>query len=183
MKNRILEIDKSEVVLHHIRRHPLGLVGIILTVGTIFIAYLAGLFFFIKNLSEENGEITLTIGAILLGLLIILIGYIATYVYRQNELIVTNENIILINQLSLFSRKISQLNLAKIQDVSGDQDNFIENMLGFGTLTIETAGETKNFIFHFCPDPAISAKHIIEAHEQFIQAANSPAHRAPQNAL
>ncbi|MDX1765587.1 MAG: PH domain-containing protein [Candidatus Saccharimonadales bacterium] len=187
-RKAILEIDPTEVVLHEVKRHPMGMLGILLVTGAVFIVYLGLLYFFIRNSADyglQDAENAIIIGAILLGGLIVLGGYAAIFVYRQNELIVTNENIILINQVSLFSRKVSQLNLAKIQDVSGDQDTITENLFGFGTLTIETAGEMKNFIFTYCPNPAIHAKHIIEAHEQFITATanqTTPAH-TPQRSL
>ena len=124
-RKAILEIDPTEVVLHDIKRHPMGMLGIILVTGAVFIAYLGLLYFFIRNSDDfglQNAETGLIIGAVLLGGLIVLGGYAATYVYRQNELVVTNENLILITQVTLFSRKVSQLNLAKIQDVSGDQE-------------------------------------------------------------
>lgn len=181
VRKAILDIDPTEVVLHDIRRHPAGLIGIFLVTALILLTYLVALFYLIVNSEQfglEDSQGAVILFATGLGSLIVIGGYIAAYVYRQNEMIVTNENIILVNQVSLFSRKVSQLNLAKIQDVSGNQDSFLESVLGYGSLSIETAGEQKNFIFHYAPNPSIHAKHIIEAHEQFINAQHQAAARA-----
>lgn len=178
VRKAILDIDPSEVVLHDIKRHPIGVLWIILVTAIVFVVYLGMLFILSSNADQFGLDFasgSFTVLAIMLGALIVVGGYVAVYVYRQNEMVVTNENILLVNQVSLFSRKVSQLNLAKIQDVSGNQDTFLESMLGYGTLSIETAGETKNFIFNYAPNPSIHAKHIIEAHEQFIDAHKSDA--------
>ena len=186
-RKEILEIDPKEVILHDIRRHPIGLLSIFAVTGVLFVLFLGLVFFLITNaeqfgLEEADGFVTLMATGI--GSLIFIGGYIAAYVYRQNEMVITNENIILINQISLFNRKISQLNLAKIQDVTGHQDTFLESTFGYGTLSIETAGEADNFIFPYSPNPHIHAKHIIEAHEQFIKNhLNNNVIQAPYNPL
>ena len=89
--------------------------------------------------------------------------------YRSNQLVVTNENIIQVLQFSLFNRQVSQLNLAKIQDVSVDQAGLIQLYFNFGTISIETAGEAYNFNFPFAEDPNKIAKIIIEAHEDYVR--------------
>ena len=109
---------------------------------------------------------------LLFGLVISLVSlftYIASRVYQSNQLVVTNENIIQVLQFSLFNRQVSQLNLAKIQDVSVDQVGLVQLYFGYGTIEIETAGEAANFKFPYAEDPNRIAKMIIEAHEDYIR--------------
>jgi len=67
--------------------------------------------------------------------------------YYLNVGIITNENIVQINQARFFSRQISELELDKIQDVSSSQKGFMQNMLNFGNIEVQTAGKAPNFSF------------------------------------
>ncbi len=89
--------------------------------------------------------------------------------YKSNQLVVTNENIIQVLQFSLLNRQVSQLNLAKIQDVSVDQVGIIPLFFKYGTIEIETAGEASNFKFTYTENPNRIAKIIIEAHEDYVR--------------
>lgn len=54
--------------------------------------------------------------------------------------IVTNKRIMYIEQVRLFSREVTTLRIDRIQDATVTYHNFIETMLGFGTLRIQSAG-------------------------------------------
>ena len=107
-------------------------------------------------------------------MLFALFTIIGTWVYKQYRLVVTNENIIQVLQFGLFNQQVSQLNLAKIQDVTVDQAGILPAFFGYGTLDIETAGEQSNFRFKYTTDPNTIAKIIIEAHEDFIKTHHTP---------
>lgn len=170
VKDTILGIDPNEVVLHEIRRHPIGLFVIIGTALLLFSFLLAGVFIVAGSSSDLGiGDTMLALVAFALGMLIFLLTYIATIIYRTNELIITNENLIQILQASLFDRKVSQLNLSKVQDVTVDQDGILPTMLSYGTVNVETAGEASNYRFLYTPRPHTVAKYIIEAHEQYVR--------------
>lgn len=177
VKHRILDIDPSEIVLHEIPKHPVGLWQIYAMTVIFFILDLFALFFLVSNeqqLGLDGAAVGFGLLSVMLGFLILIIAYIAVSIYTTNELVVTNENILLIKQNALFDRKVSQLNLAKIQDVSVDQDGIVPTMLNYGTITIETAGEASNYTYTNAPDPIINAKHIIEAHEEFLKSHSQP---------
>ena len=123
-----------------------------------------------------GGEVNLDLGvgvwSVLFGMILALVAlftYIGGRVYKSNHLVVTNENIIQVLQFSLFNRQVSQLNLAKIQDVSVDQVGLVQAYFGYGTIEIETAGEASNFKFAYAENPTRVAKIIIEAHEDYIR--------------
>jgi uncharacterized membrane protein YdbT with pleckstrin-like domain len=81
--------------------------------------------------------------------------------------IVTDQNLIQILQGGLFSRKISRLSVSNVEDVTADQHGFLQTIFGYGTLTVETAGEMKNFIFPYCPNPNKYADQILDARQAY----------------
>ena len=103
--------------------------------------------------------------AIVFAVIIILLS---TMVYRRNRLIVTDRNITQILQYGLFNRKVSQLNMVNVEDVTSKQKGLFASMFGFGELIIETAGEQSNFHFTFCPNPGYYAKIILNAREELL---------------
>ncbi len=173
VKAQLLNLDKGETVRRGIKRHPIGLIEIYGGAMILIGLCLLFLYFAIQNKDTlgvggtPNAQITLIIASFIV--LIIVVALIAGRIYKTNELILTNENIIQILQFGLFNRQISRLNLAKIQDVSVDQVGILANMMGYGTLDVETAGEQSNFRFKYTPRPNVMAKTIIEAHEDYVK--------------
>lgn len=168
----LLELDPDEQSIASIQRHPISVFYILVVAGTLFVMAIAALFFGLKystdiGLDNYKGLFTL-IMTILVGL-IFLFTWVAIYLDRKNQLIVTNENIIQVLQFGLFNKQVSQLNLAKIQDVSVDQNGPIATIFNFGVLEVETAGEAANFRFIYIPNPNVVAKTILEAHEDYTE--------------
>lgn len=176
MKERILELDPSEVVEFEIKRHPIGLVpiyatGVILTVLLLSLPIIVRFSGQASTINSIFGGTTSLIGIVALVVALLSAGatLVAAYVYKQNELVITSENLIQVLQFSLFNTKVSQLSLEKVQDVTASQNGIFARMFNYGTLYIETAGETANFGFPLAKDPMVSAKQINEAHERFIK--------------
>ncbi len=168
--DEILALDESEEIIVRTGKHRIGLIITYVTTGVSIAALLVILFFAVKN-SDTIGvsKSVISVAALSLIALIALVGYISAYVYKRNELVVTNENIIQVLQYSLFNRQTSQLSLGKIQDVSVDQVGILSSLFKYGTIEIETAGEKSNFAFSFTPEPNQVAKTIIESHEEYLR--------------
>lgn len=171
-KEALLEIDPDENVIRRVKRHPISAYMIIFVGAILFVLTFGVIFFGNKyaveiDLQDYKGIFNLAMMGVQ-GLTVVF-TLLALYLDRQNELIITNENIIQSLQFSLFDKQVSQLNLAKIQDVSVDQNGILANMLDFGVVEIETAGEVSNFRFIHAPQPNVVAKIIIEAHEDYAQ--------------
>ena len=168
----LLELDPDEHVIRSVQRHPISVIYILLVSGVLFLMGTSALFFGIKH-SEDIGldahkALFSLVMTVLIGF-IFLFTWIAIYLDRKNQLIVTNENIIQVLQFGLFNKQVSQLNLAKIQDVSVDQNGIIATVLNVGVLEVETAGEAANFRFIHIPEPNVVAKVILEAHEDYTE--------------
>lgn len=61
-------------------------------------------------------------------------------------LIITNLHIYDIDQIGLWHREVSMLQIPKIQDISSKIDGLIPSILGYGDLEIQSAGSLNNFI-------------------------------------
>ncbi len=77
--------------------------------------------------------------------------------------IITEDRIINIEQSGLFSREVSELKLARVQDVSVEVHGFFQTFLNYGDVHIQSAGEEEHFLFRAVPDP-YGIKNIIMNH-------------------
>ena len=84
-----------------------------------------------------------------------------------NIQIVTDQHIVDINQLGLFSRKISELSLSEIQDISATKRGIFESFYDYGDICVQTAGEKPNFNFERVPDPDGLSQRIIEIKDKY----------------
>jgi len=72
------------------------------------------------------------------------IGYmIYAYIrWSQDKFIVTNERVINIDQQSPVRRKVSEVELSRIENVTHEVNGFFPTLLNFGTVTIESGSLT-----------------------------------------
>lgn len=87
------------------------------------------------------------------AMLILLLSFLIWIDYYFDVWIITNKRIIDIEQKGLFSRKISELELDKIQDVSAGVLGIIPTLLNYGDVHIQTAGEKDKFNFRNISNP------------------------------
>jgi hypothetical protein len=92
--------------------------------------------------------------------------YSSFLMYYLDMMIITNDRLVQIQQKTLFSRSVSELDLYRVQDISSDISGVIPTMIGYGLLKIQTAGERQNFTFESVPRVNEVRRHIIELAEQ-----------------
>lgn len=109
----------------------------------------------------------LTAIIVLGAVLLVLVLFTVTYIYRQSKLLVTDRSLVQIMQKSLFNRKVSRLSMSNVEDVSEEQRGIIASIFNYGTLMVQTAGTLENFIFTLCPNPSGLADRIIEARQAY----------------
>ncbi len=174
VNNPLGVMQPGERVICEIRRHPIGLFGVYIVTGlvlaaTISIAILTPIYGSFLTGQQQLGVI---LSAVLVAVLALIMTYISVFIYQANRWIVTSDSITQVRQTGLFDKRSSQLSLANLEDVSAQQDGIMQSLLGYGNLTVETAGERSKFILAFCPNPNEYARKIIAAHEEYI--ANRP---------
>jgi hypothetical protein len=90
---------------------------------------------------------------------------IGAYLYISNVILVTSEKLAQVLYKSIFNRKISQLSIGDVQDVTVNQVGLTARLFNYGTIIIETAGEQDNYDFTYVPDPYKKSKLIVGSHE------------------
>lgn len=169
-----IEYDQNEHLITEIRKHPFGLMIIFLTGALIVLSVVAigilGLMLdFESSLQADNINdlrVFLVMISFVLSVGVLVAVYIASFLYKSNVIYLTNQKIAQVVYKSLFSRKISQLSVGDIQDVTVVQKGVLAHFFNYGTLTIETSGEQENYNFSYVPNPYQAAKLIVGAYEQ-----------------
>jgi hypothetical protein len=160
----------GEKVITEIKRHPYGILSMYFSgalaigVSAILAAFAPSIFG--DTFDDVQSMAYLGVGIITIGIIAML--FLATSIYWQNRWIVTDDSITQITQDGLFGRRVSQLSLESLEDITVDQHGVIQSMFGFGTLHAETAGEKSKFVFQYCPQPNKYARQILQAHELFL---------------
>lgn len=162
----------GEHVVAVIQKHPIGLIftylqafaGVVAVLSILFLSA-PGVF---SDLSKQSNRAI--VGAVVLGVAILIIYlFVATYIYHQSRLLVTDKNLIQISQKSLFIRKVSRLSFSNVEDVSADMRGILSTIFNYGILLIQTAGERPNFEFKYCPTPNKYADQILEARQAYAE--------------
>lgn len=164
----MLQLDPDEQILLVVRRTLWGLALHFIISGLSFVAFLGFIYWLARypeQVSTHGSSSTLFLVALAIELLIQMVINVLILTYRGNRIVVTNQSIVQRLQSTLFNQKISQLQLAHIQDVTFAQNGFIQQNLNFGSITVETAGEQANFEFKLARNPRRATQIIIEAQE------------------
>lgn len=98
-----------------------------------------------------------------------IVVYIGFFLYDTNVLVFTNQRLIEVEQLSLFNRRVSQLELTHVQDATGQTMGLLGTFLDYGDVVIQSAGEEEQFIFHYAARPMTLANDAIAARDECLR--------------
>lgn len=176
---KLFEHDADEQILGEIPRHPIGHFFIFITAILVICAVLAGLFYSIANREAVNQSLNIdsavdtsgiSTGLALVLVIVAVVGaFLASYVYENNYIVVTDQKLVFIRLKNIFTRRVSQLSIGDVQDVTIDEPSVFSRLFGYGTVNIETAGEQAHFMFPYAKKPFDASKAIVEAHENNLQ--------------
>jgi hypothetical protein len=93
--------------------------------------------------------------------------YVEWLNHELDTFVVTSLRVIGIEQLSFLNRVVSECNLRQVQEVNSSTKGFFANVFNYGTITVQTAGSSTNFVMHFCPDPLDNARKMLNTVEKF----------------
>ena len=175
-------IDPNEQVQSVVRQHWINIVPVIGSLLLITVVGLVGFYLLGRYGDRLHGPHIMTIAVLALLALMALglvLAYVSWTIYTQNGLIITNKNVYQVTQNSLFDCKMSQFSLERLEDVSAAQSGMLANILNFGDVTIETAGEEENFVFRQAPNPRGLASWIMACHQQARGKSQSPSQPQP----
>jgi hypothetical protein len=164
--------ENDESVVFVIRKHWTALIfpvffGLIFVLVTILMQFLVG-----SVISDRMSEAANTIATCIFSLVYLfalLYVFISWLVRYLSVVILTNEHLVEVLQLSLFSRKVSELDLDSIEDATCIQSGFFPTIFRFGDVLIQTAGELPNFNLKNIGDPEEVQQKIMEVKESFMK--------------
>jgi di/tricarboxylate transporter len=163
-------LEPGEHIVTVVRKHFIGIIGLYLGAIVGVTAILSLVFVLAPSIANDltgpqfNWFVAIAVfGAAVL----LLILFVATYVYRQSRIMLTDKSVVEVNQKSLFIRKVSRLSMANVEDVTAEQRGILATIFNYGTLTIQTAGTMENFIFTYCPRPNDFAHRVLEARQAY----------------
>lgn len=140
---------EQERVVMFFRRHPFQLI-----VGYVYLGFLASLIFlillvapfFFDVLNEPFWRAVFDF-FLVLGMLIVFYSVFVMWVhYYLDVYIVTDERIVLINQIDFFHRKVSEAEVENIQDVEIEVKGLFATIIGFGDIRVTTASADQDLI-------------------------------------
>lgn len=170
MFEKNLELQKNERVIMYIRKHIFFLLIDIFKIIIIFILPVFGIWFLqyvdffpsinIFGISLVNmSDIVVYIWAVLCWL------FLAEKFtkYALNFWVLTNKRIVESDLTKLFERRLSVLELPDVEDITLQMNGLIGNMIGFGSLEVQTAGAKREFIATNISNPVFAQETIFAA--------------------
>ncbi len=145
--------ESGEKVIMLLRRHPIVIVMKLLGLVIAYVLPLIVSFVFFDYI-VQYGFATLYLFLISLWTLFIWIfSFYSITMYALDVWIVTDKRIIDSTQHGFFNRKVSELHLPRIQDISVNVSGFLQTVFKYGDLHVQTAGTEERFNFLQVPDP------------------------------
>lgn len=160
----------EEHVMLMLRRHWFSFVPAICQVVALNLLPIGVLIFFLYGLGwvPPTDGLWYVVGVLITGLYYMvawLTFYHAFVDYHLDVWVLTDERIVNIEQQGLFDRTISELNIAKVQDVTSEVHGKIQTLFDYGNVYIQTAAEQQRFAFLQVPHPEEVARLVVRAND------------------
>jgi hypothetical protein len=174
-------LEPDETVVRQINRSYFDLAPVLSASAVVALVVLGGLTLYARYASQVHGlpaSLVLLLALILLGIVALMLMS-GLFVFHHNFLVITNRHVIKVEQHGLFSQETAQLELSRVQDVTGTRHGVMGTIFNYGDIEIETAGAQENFIFRCVNDPQYLADQLLQYHEKFVDSVPGPAPAAP----
>lgn len=116
--------------------------------------------------TDRIGHGVLLVVTSMYALALLLYLFVAWMDYYFDVFIISNRQILNIQQLILVGQKITETNFQQIQNAYSKVSGMFWTLLDIGTVFVETAGEKENFQFNYVRNPGFAAKTILEIQQQ-----------------
>lgn len=170
VKHTMIQLHENEHIILLLHKHwfvmvrtALGIVSLVALLAVVLplLPLLTG------RLDPDLASAAMGLGIAAYLMMILLFAFFSWMDYYLDMWIVTEKRIIDVDQRGLFSREVSEIPMASVQDVTVEVHGIIQTMLGFGTIRIQTAGE-REFTIDEIPHLGPVKDAILNyAHQQF----------------
>lgn len=147
------ELEPGEEIIQNVRQHPFVLALRLLPLAFLFILpwFLSGFLSFVLSIGGASLpalHLPAHLARFFTGLWMLLVWTAAFGILTRYYLtvwVITNLRIVDIKQWSFFNREVSSFLLVRVQDMTTDVSGLLATIIGFGTLSVETAGKDDDF--------------------------------------
>jgi hypothetical protein len=171
------ELEKGEFIVRHLRKSWFVFLTELLPHAILLVLPFAlpKLFLLVPPFAPFAAYFTFStpLSRLILGsyLLVVWTSAWGTFTrYYLNAWVLTSQRIINIKQPRFFTREVSSLFLSRVQDVTSDVSGFLESLLNIGDITVQSAGEEREFIMRGITRPEhlrdLILKYVPEEDEQ-----------------
>lgn len=165
----IIKLTDGENELKTIHKHPISFLNEFIAI-IIFIAmpivFAIVLIFIPKEFTDYFFSGDTNIGIMFLATTWLLFAWMyAWWKFTDHFLdvvVITNRRIFEVKQNGFFNREVTSFSFDKIQNIRVTQSGILASILNYGSMLIETAGETENLDLTDIPDPSSLKKFISE---------------------
>jgi hypothetical protein len=175
-----LDLGEDEYVVTDVRRGVIGLVFIwsaVLLVSVLFIVL-------ITLLMDATAKTDTKLLSVAVGYLLVLLapagGFIASSIYKNNYLIVSNQRVFGRVQNAPFAKHIQSIELEHIEDTSYIQNGVLPNLFNYGTIRMSTVGDEHTYKITFVSDPASQIRDISRVVKQ-VDEGETTRYKKPQS--
>lgn len=164
LRRSLLQLDFGEKIIFFLHRHPFVFFKkcfSLLILGSLpFLVYFVLKIYF-PFILENKIIYPLLVLLASLWLIFIWISLFHAWIdYYFDLWVVTDKQIINIEQVGLFNRSLSKQPLSRVQDITVEVKGFFPTILKFGHVYIQTAGTKERFVFFDVKDPYEVARQI-----------------------
>ncbi|MDD5212965.1 MAG: hypothetical protein PHG82_00850 [Candidatus Gracilibacteria bacterium] len=154
-------LKEGEQIEMVVRRHWIVYIqlGIYALLGISVTSTLFGFFGF------DSFFINITL--VLFWMMFLIFLYIEWLNHELDLFIITPSRIIGVEQLSFLNRTISECPIAQVQEVNAKTKGLLSNLLNYGTLLIQTAGNASNFEVEYAPDVINTSRKILNIVDKY----------------
>lgn len=168
-----INLEKDEYIIYEVRKHWFVLAR---SMFFAFFAILIPLFLYSAitvlpiEFKTEHNVIVLFLFLYTIWILIIWMFIFVSWTnYYLDVWILTNKNLIDVEQIDIFHREIATMRLAKIQDITSEVRGLLPTFLNFGSLKIQTSGLEQEFIIHGVENPNQVREQIEKILSQYVE--------------
>lgn len=156
MDNPFIELGQGEQIIAVLHRNWFHIakqyVSVFLITAVFFGALISVPIFFPDMFGADvRTVIALLENLFLMGIWIY--GFLIWIDYWFDIWIMTNQRVINIEQEGMFRRSTSELNYAKVQDVTALVEGFFQTVINYGDVQVQTAGTEEKFLLRTISDP------------------------------
>jgi Bacterial PH domain len=162
---------ENEKVFLVIRQHWIFLAGkflyLVVLASMIPLVYFAAEKFVPQFLDSEYA-VYLNLFVLMYSFVLLLAWLLIVVFYYLNINIVTDQRIVDINQVGLFGRQVSELQLENIEDTTSESHGLLATVFDYGNVYIQTAGAKERFEFQNIAHPEDVKKMVLDLYEKAV---------------